>query len=74
MMQLISVVGPSGLSVISYYRQLFDDVDGKSNAGFNTTITDYWGRALSYQLVDPSDGGPGMKPSRSHMRLQRANT
>ncbi|KAL6862105.1 lysophospholipase [Trichoderma novae-zelandiae] len=50
--------GPAGLSTISYYRQLFDDVDGKGNAGFNTTITDYWGRALSYQLVDPSDGGP----------------
>lgn len=53
-------VGPSDLSITKYYRQLFDDVDGKKNAGFNTTITDYWGRALSYQLVDPSDGGPGM--------------
>ncbi|KAF3074473.1 Lysophospholipase 1 [Trichoderma lentiforme] len=50
--------GPDGLSITRYYRQLFDDVDGKRDAGFNTTITDYWGRALSYQLVDPSDGGP----------------
>ncbi|KAL7929535.1 lysophospholipase [Trichoderma chlorosporum] len=50
--------GPAGLSIVKYYRQLFDDVDGKKNAGFNTSITDYWGRALSYQLVDPSDGGP----------------
>ncbi|KAL6695306.1 lysophospholipase [Trichoderma pleuroticola] len=50
--------GPEGLSITRYYRQLFDDVDGKKDAGFNTTITDYWGRALSYQLVDPSDGGP----------------
>lgn len=60
-----SIVGPDGLSITRYYRQLFDDVDGKRDAGFNTTITDYWGRALSYQLVDPSDGGPGMTtPSR----------
>ncbi|KAL7940934.1 lysophospholipase [Trichoderma barbatum] len=50
--------GPANLSITKYYRQLSDDVDGKKNAGFNTTITDYWGRALSYQLVDPTDGGP----------------
>ncbi|KAM0260061.1 hypothetical protein ACHAQJ_002985 [Trichoderma viride] len=50
--------GPSGLTITKYYRELFDDVDGKKGAGFNTTITDYWGRALSYQLVDPTDGGP----------------
>ncbi|KAH6604066.1 lysophospholipase [Trichoderma cornu-damae] len=49
---------PSGLSVTRYYRELFDAVDGKGNAGFNTTITDYWGRALSYQLVNATDGGP----------------
>ncbi|PTB35369.1 hypothetical protein M441DRAFT_62840 [Trichoderma asperellum CBS 433.97] len=52
--------GPSDLNVIKYYRQLFDAVDGKKKAGFNTSITDYWGRALSYQLVDPSDGGPAV--------------
>ncbi|RFU81470.1 lysophospholipase [Trichoderma arundinaceum] len=50
--------GPSDLSITRYYRQLVDAVEGKQDAGFNTTITDYWGRALSYQLVDPTDGGP----------------
>jgi hypothetical protein len=51
--------GPSDISTLKYYEELFQTVDDKHNAGFNTTITDYWGRALSYQLVDASNGGPG---------------
>lgn len=27
---------------------------------FETSITDFWGRALSYQLVNASQGGPGV--------------
>ncbi|MCJ1471751.1 Lysophospholipase 1 [Lambiella insularis] len=42
-----------------YFNTIYDDVQGKANAGgFNTSITDYWGRALSFQLVDATDGGP----------------
>lgn len=52
--------GPSDLNIVRYYTQLFDAVNDKKKAGFNTSITDYWGRALSYQLVDPSDGGPAV--------------
>ncbi|KOS20412.1 Lysophospholipase 2 [Escovopsis weberi] len=52
--------GPSDLNAIEYYRQIIDDVNAKSSAGFNTTITDYWGRALSYQFVNASDGGPAV--------------
>jgi len=37
---------------------IYKEVDNKNKAGFNTTVTDYWGRALSYQLVNASDGGP----------------
>lgn len=43
---------------VGYYSSLEDAVSGKEDAGFNTTITDYWGRALSYQLVNATDGGP----------------
>ncbi|KAH9820428.1 Lysophospholipase, catalytic domain [Teratosphaeria destructans] len=43
---------------VGYYSSLVDSVDGKNDAGFNTTITDYWGRALSYQLINATDGGP----------------
>ena len=43
---------------IGYYADLEDAVSDKGDAGFNVTITDYWGRALSYQLVNATDGGP----------------
>lgn len=56
-------LGPKGLRVGQYYNELHQSVQNKSDAGFNTTITDYWGRALSYQLVNSTDGGPGMNPS-----------
>lgn len=46
------------LDSVGYYKSIADRVSGKEDAGFNTTITDYWGRALSYQLVNASDGGP----------------
>ncbi|KAM5528651.1 lysophospholipase [Fusarium oxysporum f. sp. phaseoli] len=50
--------GPNNLSVTRYYRELYQDVQGKVEAGYNKSITDYWGRSLSYQLVNASDGGP----------------
>jgi lysophospholipase len=34
-------------------------VDDKDKAGWERSITDYWGRMLSYQLVNATDGGPG---------------
>lgn len=46
------------LDSVGYYGALVDQVKGKDDAGFNTTITDYWGRALSYQLINATDGGP----------------
>ncbi|KAJ8603406.1 hypothetical protein MRB53_042173 [Persea americana] len=30
----------------------------RSVTSFNTTLTDYWGRALSFQLINATDGGP----------------
>ncbi|EON68083.1 hypothetical protein W97_07231 [Coniosporium apollinis CBS 100218] len=47
------------LSSAQYYDDLYDTVNAKADAGFNTSITDYWGRGLSYQLVNASEGGPG---------------
>jgi lysophospholipase len=46
------------LSTADYYHTIVDEVSAKSDAGFNTSITDYWGRALSYQLVNATNGGP----------------
>lgn len=50
--------GISALSTVSYWTSIAGQVDRKSNAAFNTSLTDYWGRALSYQLVKAADGGP----------------
>ena len=45
------------LNTADYWTEVVDQVDQKSR-GWNTSITDYWGRALSYQLVNASEGGP----------------
>ncbi|KAJ4251365.1 Lysophospholipase 1 [Fusarium torreyae] len=55
-------VGPKSpgiklLNTAEYWTDLNDAIDEKAS-GWNTTLTDYWGRALSYQLVNASDGGP----------------
>ncbi|KAF2453728.1 lysophospholipase [Lineolata rhizophorae] len=46
------------LDTAEYYTTIQRQVDGKATAGFNTSLTDYWGRALSFQLVNASAGGP----------------
>ncbi|CAD6448254.1 55ff87e9-d5ce-433a-ba09-a7312001b0ba [Sclerotinia trifoliorum] len=48
------------LSTADYYSTIESEVKGKANAplNFNTSVTDYWGRALSFQLVNATDGGP----------------
>ncbi|TVY88919.1 Lysophospholipase [Lachnellula willkommii] len=46
------------LSSVDYYHDIVNEVSDKENAGFNVSITDYWGRALSYQLVNATNGGP----------------
>lgn len=49
--------GPQLLDSVGYYAAILNAVSDKNDAGFNTTITDYWGRALSYQMVNATDGG-----------------
>ncbi|KAJ5891606.1 Lysophospholipase [Penicillium subrubescens] len=45
------------LDSASYYKDLATAVEGKKTAGFDTSITDIWGRALSYQMFNASNGG-----------------
>ena len=52
-------IGPERYSIIQYYRDILDSVSEKVDAGFDRSITDYWGRMLSYQLVNATNGGPG---------------
>lgn len=52
-----------GLQILDsaeYYTTIYNEVQGKKDAGFNTSITDYWGRALSFQLINATNGGPGI--------------
>ncbi|KAK9467619.1 lysophospholipase catalytic domain-containing protein [Lipomyces arxii] len=58
-----SIFNPGGWAVwatASYYDDMVHDVDGKKDAGFNVSLTDYWGRGLSNQLFNYSDGGPAV--------------
>ena len=50
--------GIAVISTVSYWNDIHDAVTSKANAGFQTSVTDYWGRALSYQLINDTDGGP----------------
>lgn len=50
--------GIQAFDTLEYWTDLFEKVRGKEKAGFEITITDIWGRALSYQLINAADGGP----------------
>ncbi|ROV95014.1 hypothetical protein VMCG_08359 [Cytospora schulzeri] len=50
--------GLSILNTVEYWDDVKDAVAAKGDAGFEESITDYWGRALSYQLINSTDGGP----------------
>jgi lysophospholipase len=47
------------LSTADYWKNLADTVSSKVDArgGFNTSLTDYYGRGLSFQLINATDGG-----------------
>ncbi len=60
-------------SSAEYFDNIYNEVGDKAHAGFNTSITDYWGRALSYQLVNASDGGPGYTWSSIQLQETFAN-
>ncbi|KAL8714579.1 MAG: hypothetical protein Q9220_001527 [cf. Caloplaca sp. 1 TL-2023] len=46
------------LDTADYFKTIEDEVSAKGDAGFNRSVTDYWGRALSFQLINATDGGP----------------
>lgn len=45
------------LNTFDYWKEIVNSVADKGD-DWPTTITDFWGRALSYQLVNASEGGP----------------
>lgn len=48
-----SIISPGGLNIIKTaqrWSHISDAIDAKRNAGFETSLTDVWGRALSYHF------------------------
>ncbi|KAI2616073.1 lysophospholipase catalytic domain-containing protein [Hypoxylon sp. NC1633] len=50
--------GISVVNTVEYWDDIRDQVNDKRDVGYDASITDYWGRALSYQLINAADGGP----------------
>lgn len=58
-----SIFNPGGANIFKsgkYWDELVDAVKAKQKAGFNTSLTDLWGRALSYQFINLTEGGPAL--------------
>ena len=52
-----SLLIPANLRTAAAYADVTVDIVAKQNAGFPPTLTDPWGRLLSYQLLYGPDGG-----------------
>ncbi|KAG5418330.1 plb1 [Candida metapsilosis] len=59
-----SIVNFGGINVVKtykYYKSISEDQDAKEKAGFELSLTDTWGRALSHQFLSTTDdAGAGM--------------
>lgn len=59
-----SIVNYGGANLVKkarYYEAISDDLDDKKDAGFEVSLTDTWGRALSYQFFPTvEDYGAGL--------------
>lgn len=47
---IVNYGGWNPIKAIDYYTDLWDDVSAKEDAGFEISLTDTWGRALSHQF------------------------
>ncbi|CCH44458.1 lysophospholipase [Wickerhamomyces ciferrii] len=55
-----SIIAPGGINIfqtIIQWSEIGASIQEKKDAGFDTTITDIWGRALSYQFFGTHDNG-----------------
>lgn len=55
-----SIINPGGINIFktgSRWEQISDAVQGKHKAGFNVSLADVWGRALSYNWFPDLYGG-----------------
>lgn len=62
-----NILSPGGLNIFKtfgYWDTIINDVEAKQDAGWNISLTDLWGRGLSYQFINASEGGEGYSYSR----------
>lgn len=55
-----NLINPGGINVFKtfgYWDDIIDAVKAKQRAGWNCSLTDLWGRGLSYQLFNGTQGG-----------------
>ena len=50
--------GTSIVNTATYYTDINGQVYSKADAGFDITLTDFWARALSFQMINALEGGP----------------
>ncbi len=51
----------SGLTIVNiaeYWTDVIAQIGDKRDAGYEVSLTDTWGRVLSYQLINALEGGP----------------
>ncbi len=58
-----SLLDPANLLAAAAYIAVTDDIVAKQDSGFPPTLTDPWGRLLSYQLLYGFDGGVAIRLS-----------
>lgn len=56
---ILTPKGPNVFASIGVWKEIHDEVNQKRDAGFDGSVTDYWGRAWSRKLFDQPHGGPG---------------
>ena len=47
---------------LRYWGDAIESLVAKKSANFEITVTDFWGRGIAYQIINPKDGGPGKVP------------
>jgi lysophospholipase len=52
--------GAWGISTTKYLEYIQYQIENKKKAGWNTSLTDYWGRGQAYQYFNDSDAGACM--------------
>ena len=54
--------GLNPFDAYDYYSSIYDAMESKEDAGYDRSITDIWGRSLSYQFFsDYADGGDSLR-------------